>query len=130
MYEYIVFRKSGRRHTIQLDDDSPARWKSICANDSKKATYFYVQQEGKLVGLARYVKQASANMHVVHIDRNPANNQKANLRLVTQQQNNFNVGLRCHNTTGLINVHRYPSNGKNLKPFFAKIVQGKLQHTT
>lgn len=38
--------------------------------------------------------------HIDHIDRNRANNDISNLRLVTQQQNNFN----CSNTKGYVRV--------------------------
>lgn len=43
-------------------------------------------------------------MDVDHINHNPNDNRKENLRVVTRSQNNANMGLRVHNTSGCTGV--------------------------
>lgn len=40
-----------------------------------------------------------------HIDRNELNNRRSNLRKCSQRENNFNKGIKCTNTSGVIGVH-------------------------
>lgn len=51
-------------------------------------------------------------MVVDHINRNPADNRKANLRICTQKQNCRNQGLSKHNTSGLKGVSWYKKTSK------------------
>ena len=127
MFVYVVTQKNGRTHNVLLDEDIG---KTICVSNTKKAFYFYVQHQDKLVGLARYIMrdQLADDDCVDHKDWDPSNNLKENLRVVTREQNNWNVKRRSHNTTGLIGVHKYPPRRTNLKPYFAKIKQWGRQH--
>lgn len=45
------------------------------------------------------------NMFVDHISKNPSDNRKNNLRLVTNQENTFNGGLSKNNSVGVIGVN-------------------------
>lgn len=45
-----------------------------------------------------------------HKDRNPLNNRKSNLRLVTRQQNQHNFSISFDNTSGFIGVSRFKKN--------------------
>ena len=129
MYTKLITQRNGVLHRLLLDDDSDLRFATICASPVKKTFYYYVRHKDRLWGVARYIlrDEIKDDQCVDHIDRNPANNQKSNLRIVTKQQNNCNVGRRSSNTTGYIGVHRYPKKRTNLKPFFAKITQNKKQ---
>lgn len=40
-----------------------------------------------------------------HIDKNELNNRRSNLRKCSQRENNFNKGIKCTNTSGIIGVH-------------------------
>jgi len=61
----------------------------------------YVYSEEIKMYLHRYLLNANINEEVDHIDRNPLNNKKENLRMCTQQQNTFNQSLRTDNTSGV-----------------------------
>ena len=63
------------------------------------------------------------NYVVDHIDRNPLNNRKSNLRKVTISENNQNISLYRNNTSGKMGVHY--SNTKN-KWIASIMVNGKL----
>jgi hypothetical protein len=62
---------------------------------------------------------------VDHIDGNPLNNRRKNLRIATLTQNNQNVGIRPNNTSGFKGVHFH----KLAKKYVASIRnQGKSIH--
>ncbi len=61
-----------------------------------------------------------------HIDGNGLNNQKANLRNCTHQENNFNKAPYSRNKIGLKGVS-YVSNGKRRKRWQAQIKCGKTK---
>lgn len=61
---------------------------------------------------------------VDHIDRNPLNNKRANLRLATKSQNRRNCGKRCNNTSGYKGV----SFNKRAGKWQAKITFNKKQY--
>ena len=50
--------------------------------------------------LHRFIMNAQKDQRIDHIDRNPFNNQKSNLRPCTNQQNLWNTALPKHNTSG------------------------------
>lgn len=48
----------------------------------------------------RVIMNCPDNMVIDHIDHNPLNNQKNNLRIVTQQQNTINKRIQSNNSSG------------------------------
>ena len=73
--------------------------------------------------LGRVLNRALVSAEIVdHIDRNPLNNQRANLRLATPSQNRQNSSIRSDNTTGVVGVGWF----KPLQKWRARIqVNGK-----
>lgn len=76
---------------------------------SKWKWYFngrYAMREGNLAGqsktiyMHRFIMNTPKGMYTDHIDMNPLNNQKSNLRICTNSQNNFNKIKQKNNTSG------------------------------
>lgn len=58
---------------------------------NKKLDYTYGKVNTKTIMLHRYLLNAPDNLVVDHIDGNPMNNQKSNLRICSRQQNSMNM---------------------------------------
>lgn len=75
-----------------------------------------VGKKGKIT-LHRFLIQPPPNHYIDHIDNNPLNNTRANLRICTKQQNGFNRPKPGNNTTGYKGVTFH----KQIMMFQAKI---------
>ena len=62
--------------------------------------YAFRTSKKKTISLHRFILKAKKEELVDHIDGNPLNNTKANLRIATTQQNAFNMKKAKHNTSG------------------------------
>lgn len=62
--------------------------------------YVYTQVDGKTVYLHRLILNPPKGVYVDHINRNPLDNRRKNLRFATQSQNMANQGLAKHNSSG------------------------------
>lgn len=76
------------------------RWHGFLADPASGAIYATSNGEW----MHRIVAGAVKGEEVDHRDRDPLNNQAANLRIATRSQNSFNRGLRSDNTTGFKGV--------------------------
>lgn len=113
--------KSPRNIYIIVDDDDYEHLKdktfSIAFAHGKMKVVHRVNQRS--INLTDYILPAKEGFIVDHIDRNTLNNQKNNLRYLTQPLNVQNRGMFSHNTSGYKGVSytgysyrtKYTSNG-------------------
>jgi hypothetical protein len=97
---------------VLVDDDIFREFlgQSVVADQRGKEFYIRVRIQGKLVYLHRYITgnlDEGAADTVDHIDHNPCNNQRKNLRDATQEQNSWNKAPRKGDYKG---VSLTPSN--------------------
>lgn len=114
--EMVIFSK-GKKIIVLIDKDDYSKVKNIKRGMSNK----YI--DGSVGKLHRFVMNLTdPNLQVDHINGNTLDNRKHNLRICTNQQNNFNKGLYRHNTSGVTGV-TYAS---NIKKWIARIkISGK-----
>jgi hypothetical protein len=89
------------------------QWK-WCAHKNKNNVFYVERNElipkRKIIKMHRVIMNAPIGMEVDHIDRDGLNNQKANLRLCTQTENQRNKSLYRNNSSGYRGVK---ANGRN-----------------
>ncbi len=103
--------------TILLDDEDLERvlvveqeWGRSWSTDDRN--HVAMGLRGCTVVLARFLKGYDGPLQVDHIDRNSLNNQKNNLRIVTQSVNKHNSGLYKNNVGGCRGVNFHVRVGK------------------
>ena len=96
------------RFALVDDEDYPRliQYKWYYNNGYAKTWY-----KGKRIRMHRLITNASRRVQVDHRDHNGLNNQKSNLRLCSQKQNNRNVRQGKNNTSGYRGVTVEPSTG-------------------
>ena len=116
--EIILYNRQGEeisRALIDLDDIEKVRdYKWGLSN-------YYVYNKKINIYLHRLIMDCPDDMMVDHIDHNKLDNRKSNLRICTQQQNNMNISLRSHNTSGYSGIYHDKSNNR----FRARITYNK-----
>jgi len=93
---------------------SKHKWRAVVENSGYvRAIRNSPRENGKqkTIYMHRFVLNTPADMHVDHIDGNPLNNCKSNLRLCTNAENQRNKGKQKKNTTGFCGVVRRHSKG-------------------
>lgn len=98
---------------VLLDDEDYEKFikeKPLRVKFDKTINNFYVYQE--LQAVHRIITNCPKGMCVDHINRNPLDNRKCNLRICTQQENNNNRKVRCTCKTGYPGIHIEGRTGK------------------
>lgn len=99
----IYFFNTDRYAIIDTEDIDKV--KDYCWYDEKEKYYPSACINGKKVNMHRLIKPNDDKRFVTdHINRNPLDNRKSNLRIVTQCVNCQNTGIRITNTSGHKNI--------------------------
>ena len=93
----------GQRYVIDLEDVEKVSGRSWCIL-SACLSYAVTKVRGRRLYLHRFLLDAPKGMEVDHIDGDPANNRRSNLRLCTRAENGRNVRRRVDNSSGLKGV--------------------------
>jgi hypothetical protein len=87
--------KLSRGEITMVDDDDfewLTQWKWYCDNKGYATRVVKVNGKDGRIFMARQIMNAPQGLEVDHIDHNPLNNQKENLRICTTAQNQWNRG--------------------------------------
>lgn len=101
-----IQRRNGERHEVLLDDFDMYRLFHLgytwhVHGNTEALPYVGTSIEGKKTQLHRYILNAPEDVLVDHINGNPLDNRKKNLRLVDHKGNAQNrTRLSSHNTSG------------------------------
>jgi len=125
--QLIIESKTHGTFTVLYDAEdhdkvSAHRWRA--QKDSKNKDKFYVstniphpaggwycspnghrQRRQATLSIHRLITEAPKGMHVDHINGNPLDNRKSNLRICTHAENSNNTGPRKNNTSGYKGVY-------------------------
>ncbi len=96
-----ITTSDGKTFTIDTADLEKVRRYSWCFS---KTGYLVANVRKKVVKLHRYLLNADANQIIDHINRDPTDNRRANLRFCTAKENSRNTSLAKNNTTGFTGV--------------------------
>lgn len=98
-----------------VDKVTPYKWRlnKGGTNRSKcNGVYTGNSKNSKCISLHRFLMDCPQNMYVDHINGNRFDNRKSNLRICTNQENNFNVPAQSNNTSGSKGVWFDKARGK------------------
>lgn len=108
-----------------VDDEDFARLDQFCWRANAWGYPIRSQRiskdKGTTIRLAREIMNAPKGIEVDHINRDPLDNRRSNLRLVTKRQNVWNSGARVTNRLGIKGVGWRP----DMKKFQVKINTGE-----
>ena len=100
---------------VKIDNDDLEKCSKLTWHYAKNKDSKYIQTriKGTMVKLHRYIMNIStSNLVVDHINRNPLDNRKSNLRICSYKENSFNKSIRVDNTSGIPGVSFHKTNKK------------------
>lgn len=107
---YLNSNKNGGLHEIYIDTEDVDKIKDIPWSISKKSNGYYVFYAKNSTYIHRIILGIDdPNIIIDHIDRNPKNNKKNNLRITNHSGNKRNLPIKSNNTSGIKGV-RYDKN--------------------
>lgn len=123
----IIFLSQGQFALVDESDFDKIKGFSWHPSWQPRARGYYVMAkiEKKTIYMHRVIMEPPEGMTVDHINHNPLDNRRCNLRLATRSQNQMNHRVQRNNTSGFKGVHLFKRTGK----YRAYImVMGKEKH--
>ena len=90
---------------VRYKSGAPGKWYAHDVNTGGRVDYIYAVNGKRDMSIHRVVMQASAGMHVDHINGDRLDNRKQNLRICTRSENSRNKKLRCDSQSGFKGVY-------------------------
>lgn len=100
--EYVIGKMSNGIEFL-IDEQDLEKVQDYCWNLSQG--YVASTANNHTIKIHRLIMDCPNNMEVDHINHNPLDNRRANLRIVTRSQNNWNTRVRNDNTSGIKGVN-------------------------
>ena len=121
MKTFTITRRNGTEHIVSVDDEdwdlvSQHTWGVKTTDGKVESVQTNVRRNGKQTGLKLHqllmgpVPPGYANID--HIDRNPLNNCRTNIRFATLSEQQINQGIPRNNTSGVKGVYWHKRNNK------------------
>jgi len=108
----VVGKRTGIVRISEEDIEAAGRfrWRLMRSGYVETKTGGNAKERSPLL-LHRLIMKPPNGLEVDHIDGNPMNCRRENMRLVTHQQNRQNNGVQRRNSTGVRNVHVHVKGG-------------------
>ena len=112
--EHGIGWTSNTNKEFYFDLDDYEKIKDYCwsENSNKKSGYHFVEAWDNITQKVVRMHWVIIGKNYDHIDRNPFNNKKSNLRLATRQENNRNCSISTNNTSGITGITWYSRKNK------------------
>lgn len=113
--EMIIESKVHGIVKVKIDKEDMEKCSKLTWHYAKNKDSKYIQTriKGKMIKLHRYIMNMNnSNLVVDHINRNPLDNRKSNLRICSYKENSFNKSIRVDNTSGIPGVSFHKTNKK------------------
>lgn len=117
LYKY---RCSNGREFIFDECDLPFFEKTVCTADKRG----YVTANRKKNLISHLLLGVSNDVIVDHVNGNPFDNRRCNLRIASNAQNHWNYRLSARNTTGFKGIYK----DKSLNKYHARICENGKRH--
>ncbi len=131
MKTFTITRRNKTKHIVSVDDEdwelvSKHKWHVNAKDGYLQAVQTNVRRNGKQTKL--YLHQLLMGPvppeydSIDHIDRNPLNNCRTNLRFATWSEQNINQGMKSNNTSGVKGVSWHKATNKWMVDIDCKFV--------
>ena len=98
-------------HYFVFDLEDYDKIKDYTWSKSGNGGHWYFKTSNQCLQLTHVLlPEVSKKQIIDHIDRNPDNNCKSNLRIASKKENSQNINIPKNNTTGIIGVSRFEKN--------------------